>query len=47
MADRLCGRVLILHKGVLLAEGTPGHVRQAAGVAPEATLEDAFLKLCA
>jgi ABC-2 type transport system ATP-binding protein len=47
MADRLCGRVLILHKGVLLAEGAPTQVRQVAGVEPAATLEDAFLKLCA
>ena len=47
MADRLCGRVLILHKGRLVAEGTPAEVRARAGLAGEASLEDAFLKLVA
>jgi len=45
MADGLCDRVLVLDKGRLLADGTPGHVRERAGVAPDATLEDAFLRL--
>ncbi len=47
MADRLCGRILVLDKGRLLAEGTPARVRELAAVAPDATLEDAFLRLCA
>jgi len=47
MADRLCGRVLIVHHGHLLVEGTPADVRVRAGLPPEATLEDAFLKLVA
>ena len=47
MADRLCDRILILNKGTLLAEGTPARVRQVAGAEADATLEDAFLKLCA
>jgi hypothetical protein len=38
---------MVLDKGRLLAEGSPQVVRQLAGVAPEATLEDAFLRLCA
>jgi ABC-2 type transport system ATP-binding protein len=47
MADRLCPRMIILHKGRLLAEGSPTSIRELAGVAPDATLEDAFLRLCA
>jgi ABC-2 type transport system ATP-binding protein len=47
MADRLCGRMLILHKGRLIAEGTPQSVRLRAGVDGAASLEDAFLKLVA
>jgi ABC-2 type transport system ATP-binding protein len=47
MADRLCPRMLVIDKGRLLASGSPSDVRRAAGVAPEATLEDAFLSLCA
>jgi ABC-2 type transport system ATP-binding protein len=47
MADRLCDRVLILHKGRLIAEGTPASVRSRAGVEDAASLEDAFLKLVA
>jgi ABC-2 type transport system ATP-binding protein len=47
MADRLCERALVLHKGRLLAEGAPAALRQRAGLPPEATLEDAFLKLVA
>jgi ABC-2 type transport system ATP-binding protein len=47
MADRLCGRMLILNKGHLLAEGEPQRVRAQAGVAADDTLEAAFLRLCA
>jgi ABC-2 type transport system ATP-binding protein len=45
MADRLCDRVLVLHLGRLLLAGTPSEMREAAGVAPEAPLEAAFLPL--
>jgi ABC-2 type transport system ATP-binding protein len=45
MADGLCDRVLVLHKGRVLADGTPDDVRAKAGVTAEATLEDAFLRL--
>ena len=45
MADVLCDRVLVLDHGRLIAEGTPGAVRALAGVAPQATLEDAYLAL--
>jgi len=47
MADRLCDRVLVLDKGVIIAEGSPASVRSRAGVPPEASLEDAFLALVA
>ncbi|MCC6620754.1 MAG: ABC transporter ATP-binding protein [Deltaproteobacteria bacterium] len=47
MADRLCDRVLVLHKGRLVAEGTPADVRARAGLPPESSLEDAFLRLVA
>jgi ABC-2 type transport system ATP-binding protein len=45
MADGLCDRVLVLDKGRLLADGTPADVRERAGVAASATLEEAFLRL--
>ena len=45
MADSLCDRILVLHQGRLFADGTPGEVRARAGLAPEATLEEAFLRL--
>jgi ABC-2 type transport system ATP-binding protein len=47
MADRLCSRVLILHRGRMIAEGSPSEVRTRAGVAEAASLEDAFLRLVA
>jgi ABC-2 type transport system ATP-binding protein len=45
MADRLCDQVLIIHRGRKIASGTADDVRAQAGVAAEATLEDAFLRL--
>lgn len=45
MADILCDRVLVLHRGRLVAEGSPAAIRAHAGVAPTASLEDAFLAL--
>jgi ABC-2 type transport system ATP-binding protein len=45
MADKLCHRVLVLHKGRPLAQGTPSEVRALAGVPLDASLEDAYLAL--
>ncbi len=45
MADVLCDRVLVLHRGRLVAEGSPEAVRAQAGVAEGASLEAAFLEL--
>src|SRR5262245_21454475 len=42
-AELLCDRVGLLHRGRLLAEGTPAALRAAAGGAP--SLEEAFLRL--
>jgi ABC-2 type transport system ATP-binding protein len=44
-ADRLCDRVLLLHRGRLLLDGTPALVRARAGLDSGASLEDAFLAL--
>lgn len=45
MADLLCDRVLVVHRGRLIAEGTTAAVRAQAGVAAGGSLEDAFLAL--
>jgi ABC-2 type transport system ATP-binding protein len=45
MADGLCHRIIVLHKGRVLTDGTPDEVRDKAGVPEDATLEDAFLRL--
>jgi ABC-2 type transport system ATP-binding protein len=45
LADRLCSRVLILHRGRLIAEGAPSDLRQRAALPADASLEDSFLKL--
>ncbi|HVH40906.1 MAG TPA: ABC transporter ATP-binding protein [Labilithrix sp.] len=45
MADVLCDRVLVLHRGRLVAEGSPASVREQANVSASASLEDAFMAL--
>jgi sodium transport system ATP-binding protein len=44
-AELLCDRIGLLHRGRLLAEGTPAALRAAADDAP--SLEEAFLRLVA
>ncbi len=44
-AEKLCGRVIVLHQGTLCAEGTLDEIRALAHAAPTATLEEAFLAL--
>ncbi len=45
-AERLCDRVIIMHKGRLLAEGTLGELQQRAQM-EGSTLEEVFLRLTA
>jgi ABC-2 type transport system ATP-binding protein len=45
MADRLCDRMYVVHRGRMVAEGTRQEVRRAAGVAEDASLEAAFFRL--
>jgi ABC-2 type transport system ATP-binding protein len=40
-AERLCGRVGVLHRGKMVALGSPAALREALGQ-PDATLEDVF-----
>jgi sodium transport system ATP-binding protein len=42
-ADRLCDRLVVIHRGRVLAQGTPAEVKAAAGGA--ADLEEAFFRL--
>jgi ABC-2 type transport system ATP-binding protein len=45
MADRMCDRMWIIDRGRTIALGSPAEVRAQAGVAANATLEEAFLAL--
>ncbi len=45
MADRMCDRMLVIHRGRKIAAGTSQEVRAQAGVEEDATLEAAFLRL--
>jgi len=47
MADRVCHTLMFLNKGHLIATGTPLELRAQAGLASDASLEDAFLRLIA
>jgi ABC-2 type transport system ATP-binding protein len=44
IAEDICDRIGIIHRGSLIAIGTSGDLKRAAGV-QEAALEEAFLKL--
>jgi ABC-2 type transport system ATP-binding protein len=46
MAERLCSRIGIIHKGQLAAVGTPGEIKQQlASAGQDGSLEDAFLHI--
>jgi ABC-2 type transport system ATP-binding protein len=45
MAETMCDRVLVLHEGALVAEGSAAQVKAQAEVAPDASLEEAFLRI--
>ena len=44
-AERLCRRVAIIRAGVLQAVGTPDELRTRYSAAPDATLEELFLRV--
>ena len=45
LVERLCDRVLVLHRGRALAEGTLAQIRDAAASPGDASLEDAFFAI--
>ena len=44
-AERVCHRVAIIRQGALQAVGTPAELRARYAAAPDASLEDLFLKV--
>ena len=44
-AERLCDRIIILRKGVIVAEGNLAELHQRAKMGEDASLEDVFLNL--
>lgn len=44
-ADALADRLVIVDKGVVVAEGTPEALKRAHGGSPDASLQDAFLAI--
>jgi ABC-2 type transport system ATP-binding protein len=47
MADRMCDRMYVIHRGRQVALGTGSEIREQAGLPATATLEDAFFRLVA
>ncbi|MDD5333179.1 MAG: ABC transporter ATP-binding protein [Rhodoferax sp.] len=47
MAERLCSRIGIIHRGQLAASGTPEQIKQKFSEGNDGTLEDAFLQITA
>lgn len=45
--ERLCDEVAVIHRGRLVAQGTPDELRTERSLGANASLEDAFLKLVA
>jgi ABC-2 type transport system ATP-binding protein len=44
-AERLCDRVIIMHRGQVLAQGTVAELHHRASLTEGASLEDVFLRL--
>ncbi|MCX4917082.1 MULTISPECIES: ABC transporter ATP-binding protein [unclassified Streptomyces] len=44
-ADALADRLVIVDRGVVVADGTPGALKRAHGGSPDATLQDTFLAI--
>ena len=44
-AERLCDRIIILQRGVIIAEGSLDELHQRANMGEDASLEDVFLSL--
>jgi ABC-2 type transport system ATP-binding protein len=45
MAERMCDRLIVMDHGRMIGTGSARELRVQAGVAPDASLEEAFLKL--
>ncbi len=45
MAERLCSRIGIIHRGQLVAQGTPAEIKQQISNDGDGSLEDAFLQI--
>jgi ABC-2 type transport system ATP-binding protein len=45
MAERMCDRLIVMNRGRMIGGGTASELRAQAGIAANASLEDAFLKL--
>ena len=44
-AERLCDRIIILRKGIIMAEGNLHELHESAKMGEDASLEDVFLNL--
>jgi ABC-2 type transport system ATP-binding protein len=45
VVERLCSRVVIIHRGRIVGEGTVAELRAKAEAGGDSSLEDIFLKL--
>jgi len=43
--EELCHRIVIIHEGTKIAEGTPGEIKRAIGEGGDVTLEEAFIRI--
>jgi ABC-2 type transport system ATP-binding protein len=45
LVEKLCDRVLVLHRGKAIAQGSMDEIRESSGLGVEASLEDVFFAL--